>query len=203
MGGGKGAVEEWAADVLPGRVMYEISGRRREDGARSVPPRGPQAARRLQVPRARRDHRMKATDLREKSVEDLRELAEASLARDTFQNRAQELHEPPRRHEPRSARRSATSRASSRSWRERGAVALRPRRPRRSREKPSPRRQRRSRASGGRGRTEEEEVRQEERGEAVMTRDYAASRGRRRAVAATRGARLPPQDDRQGRRAPR
>jgi large subunit ribosomal protein L16 len=26
MGGGKGAVEEWAADVLPGRVMYEISG---------------------------------------------------------------------------------------------------------------------------------------------------------------------------------
>jgi large subunit ribosomal protein L16 len=26
MGGGKGGVEEWAADVLPGRVMYEISG---------------------------------------------------------------------------------------------------------------------------------------------------------------------------------
>jgi large subunit ribosomal protein L16 len=26
MGGGKGSVEEWAADVLPGRVMYEISG---------------------------------------------------------------------------------------------------------------------------------------------------------------------------------
>jgi large subunit ribosomal protein L16 len=26
MGGGKGNVEEWAADVLPGRVMYEISG---------------------------------------------------------------------------------------------------------------------------------------------------------------------------------
>src|ERR1022692_3272209 len=26
MGGGKGAVEEWAADVLPGRVMYEIAG---------------------------------------------------------------------------------------------------------------------------------------------------------------------------------
>jgi large subunit ribosomal protein L16 len=26
MGGGKGAVEEWAAQVLPGRVMYEISG---------------------------------------------------------------------------------------------------------------------------------------------------------------------------------
>jgi large subunit ribosomal protein L16 len=26
MGGGKGAVEEWAADVLPGRVMYELSG---------------------------------------------------------------------------------------------------------------------------------------------------------------------------------
>ena len=26
MGGGKGAVELWAADVLPGRVMYEISG---------------------------------------------------------------------------------------------------------------------------------------------------------------------------------
>ncbi len=26
MGGGKGAVEEWAADVLPGRMMYEISG---------------------------------------------------------------------------------------------------------------------------------------------------------------------------------
>src|SRR6476661_4432300 len=26
MGGGKGAPEEWAADVLPGRVMYEISG---------------------------------------------------------------------------------------------------------------------------------------------------------------------------------
>ncbi|MCU0682989.1 MAG: 50S ribosomal protein L16 [Polyangiaceae bacterium] len=26
MGGGKGAVEYWAADVLPGRVLYEISG---------------------------------------------------------------------------------------------------------------------------------------------------------------------------------
>src|SRR5207253_9221177 len=26
MGGGKGAVEEWAAVVLPGRVMYELSG---------------------------------------------------------------------------------------------------------------------------------------------------------------------------------
>ena len=26
MGGGKGGVELWAADVLPGRVMYEISG---------------------------------------------------------------------------------------------------------------------------------------------------------------------------------
>jgi len=26
MGGGKGAVEEWAAVVQPGRVMYEISG---------------------------------------------------------------------------------------------------------------------------------------------------------------------------------
>ena len=26
MGGGKGGVEEWAAVVLPGRVMYEISG---------------------------------------------------------------------------------------------------------------------------------------------------------------------------------
>src|SRR3954470_3703271 len=25
MGGGKGGVEEWAADILPGRVMYEIS----------------------------------------------------------------------------------------------------------------------------------------------------------------------------------
>ena len=26
MGGGKGGVEGWAADILPGRVMYEISG---------------------------------------------------------------------------------------------------------------------------------------------------------------------------------
>src|ERR1700704_3246584 len=26
MGGGKGAVEEWAARVLPGRVLYELSG---------------------------------------------------------------------------------------------------------------------------------------------------------------------------------
>jgi len=26
MGGGKGGVEEWAADVQPGRVLYEISG---------------------------------------------------------------------------------------------------------------------------------------------------------------------------------
>jgi large subunit ribosomal protein L16 len=26
MGGGKGGVEEWCAPVLPGRVMYEISG---------------------------------------------------------------------------------------------------------------------------------------------------------------------------------
>src|SRR5580692_10214530 len=26
MGGGKGAVEEWAAQVLPGRVIYELAG---------------------------------------------------------------------------------------------------------------------------------------------------------------------------------
>jgi large subunit ribosomal protein L16 len=26
MGGGKGGVEEWAAEILPGRVMYELSG---------------------------------------------------------------------------------------------------------------------------------------------------------------------------------
>jgi large subunit ribosomal protein L16 len=26
MGGGKGSVEEWACVILPGRVMYEISG---------------------------------------------------------------------------------------------------------------------------------------------------------------------------------
>ena len=26
MGGGKGGVEEWAADIQPGRVMYEIAG---------------------------------------------------------------------------------------------------------------------------------------------------------------------------------
>ena len=26
MGGGKGAVEEWAAQILPGRVMYELAG---------------------------------------------------------------------------------------------------------------------------------------------------------------------------------
>src|SRR5499427_7668009 len=26
MGGGKGGVEEWAADVQPGRIMYEIAG---------------------------------------------------------------------------------------------------------------------------------------------------------------------------------
>jgi large subunit ribosomal protein L16 len=26
MGGGKGSVEEWAADIQPGRVLYEISG---------------------------------------------------------------------------------------------------------------------------------------------------------------------------------
>src|SRR6266545_2575046 len=26
MGGGKGGVEGWAADVLPGRILYEISG---------------------------------------------------------------------------------------------------------------------------------------------------------------------------------
>jgi len=26
MGGGKGGVEEWAANVLPGRVMYELQG---------------------------------------------------------------------------------------------------------------------------------------------------------------------------------
>ncbi len=46
MGGGKGGVEEWAADVRPGRVMYETPGRRREDGARGLPPRRPQAPRR-------------------------------------------------------------------------------------------------------------------------------------------------------------
>src|SRR5690349_3144277 len=26
MGGGKGGVEEWAAQILPGRVMYELAG---------------------------------------------------------------------------------------------------------------------------------------------------------------------------------
>jgi large subunit ribosomal protein L16 len=26
MGGGKGSVEEWAADIQPGRVMYELAG---------------------------------------------------------------------------------------------------------------------------------------------------------------------------------
>ncbi|MGA3120452.1 MAG: 50S ribosomal protein L16 [Polyangiaceae bacterium] len=26
MGGGKGAVEEWAAEILPGRVLYELAG---------------------------------------------------------------------------------------------------------------------------------------------------------------------------------
>jgi large subunit ribosomal protein L16 len=26
MGGGKGGVEEWAAEIQPGRVMYEIAG---------------------------------------------------------------------------------------------------------------------------------------------------------------------------------
>lgn len=26
MGGGKGGVEEWAADILPGQVLYEVSG---------------------------------------------------------------------------------------------------------------------------------------------------------------------------------
>jgi large subunit ribosomal protein L16 len=31
MGGGKGSVEEWAADILPGRVMYEISGVNEKD----------------------------------------------------------------------------------------------------------------------------------------------------------------------------
>ena len=36
MGGGKGAPEEWAAVVEPGRVMYEISRRRREDVAREA-----------------------------------------------------------------------------------------------------------------------------------------------------------------------
>lgn len=31
MGGGKGSVEEWAADIQPGRVMYEISGVEEKD----------------------------------------------------------------------------------------------------------------------------------------------------------------------------
>ena len=54
MGGGKGGVEEWAADILPGRVMYEISGHRREDGPRGLPSRRSQDPRRLQVPHPRR-----------------------------------------------------------------------------------------------------------------------------------------------------
>ena len=54
MGGGKGGVEEWAADIQPGPRHVRDLGRRREDGARSVPPRRPQAPRRLQVPRPRR-----------------------------------------------------------------------------------------------------------------------------------------------------
>src|ERR1019366_8525946 len=60
-------------------------GRRRSDRPRGVPSGRPQATRRLQVSDPRRDH-MKASDLREKSVEDLREL-QASLAHETFQYR--------------------------------------------------------------------------------------------------------------------
>ena len=105
MGGGKGGVEEWAADVQPGRVMYEICGRRREDGARGLPPRGPQAARRATSSSPRGDDRMKATDLREKSVGGPDASSRRRSRDDVFQNRAQELHEPARRHEHRSARR--------------------------------------------------------------------------------------------------
>ena len=43
MGHGKGNPEEWVAVVRPGRVMYELEGRRREAGARGVPPGRAQA----------------------------------------------------------------------------------------------------------------------------------------------------------------
>ena len=79
MGGGKGGVEEWAAVVLPGRVMYELQGVDEKTAREAFRLAGHKLPVALQVPRARRD-RMKAADLREKSVEDLRELGRRSRA---------------------------------------------------------------------------------------------------------------------------
>ena len=85
MGGGKGGVEEWAADVQPGRVMYEISGvdeKTAREAFRLAGHKLPVGYKFLDA----RSGLMKAKDLREKSLEDLREL-EKSLARDVFQAR--------------------------------------------------------------------------------------------------------------------
>ena len=54
MGGGKGAVEEWAAVIMPGRVMYELQGvTRRRRAKRSASPAT--SCPWLQVPHAREE----------------------------------------------------------------------------------------------------------------------------------------------------
>ncbi len=97
MGGGKGNVEEWAADVRPGRVMYEISGvdeKTAKEAFRLAGHKLPIAYKVLDT----RSGLMKAKDMREKSVEDLVEL-EKSLVREAFQARFKNFTDPPRRHE--------------------------------------------------------------------------------------------------------
>ncbi len=89
MGGGKGAPEEWAAAVRPGRVMYEISGVT-EDVAREAFGSPVTSCRWRSSSWSGRGLRgeveMKVKDLRERTTEHLGEL-EKQLAGEVFQAR--------------------------------------------------------------------------------------------------------------------
>ena len=86
MGGGKGGVEEWAAEVQPGRVMYEISGVDEKMAREAFRLAGHKLPVGYKFLDPRSAVMMKAKDLRERTSEDLREL-EKTLASDVFQNR--------------------------------------------------------------------------------------------------------------------
>ena len=154
---------------------------------------------------------MKAADLREKSVEDLREL-QKTLARDVFQNRLKNFTNRlddtssirktqrdlarvvtllARAQTPGAAPGHGEGRGDHRSQGDRAAEEA-PAKPRDGR-----------RRSARRSRREEEDVRQEERGEVVMTQSTQPAHGRQRVGGPRAAARLPPQDGRQGRRARR
>jgi large subunit ribosomal protein L16 len=98
MGGGKGGVEEWAAQVQPGRVMYELSGVDEKTAREAFRLAGHKLPVGYKFLDPRSCDRMKAADLREKSVDDLRELREDARAR-RLPEPPQELHQPSRRHE--------------------------------------------------------------------------------------------------------